>query len=393
MFTEAENNGAQEQVQTPQINNGFEFLKSATFTEEEPKIEDKKPEEAEKTDGGANEKTEGQEGADPIKPEVTNITQENDKGGDPAQIELDDDQLSEILSDATKGLVKDVNHLLQIGQENQRLQAEIKQLRENPADIFSSPEQKKIYEFLSGFKGNDYEAGLQTYARLQSLDITNMNPEDALREDYIMEQAKYGIPRNEAEQMFSTEFDEKYSQKGELAKNFIQKDSYLAKQRLQAAKTEFTTPKVDEQKDDSEQKLQQVREDYVKAVEDSISGYKSLSLVGLTENPENDFTFEVPDLKPIADALNDYQGYFSQRYVTPDGKVNTEQLKMDTTRIIYQEKIDKMLFDHGTNVGREMEIAKRNNIPNKNEKPVSNISGQGGNHKTLAEAILAGEFK
>jgi len=53
----------------------------------------------------------------------------------------------------------------------------------------------------------------------------------------------------------------------------------------------------------------------------------------------------------------------------------------------------KRLFDHGINRGREMEIAKRNNIGLKTDKPASNIAEQGSVPQNLMSALLNGTFK
>jgi hypothetical protein len=383
--------GSQESV-PQQPSGGFDFLSNVTLTE--------KPSE--------NGEAVKQHNVDPPvtgQEESAEPKQENSQGVDDPKaspntekvveaptFEIDDNQLGSILSDATQGLIKDVNHLFQITEENARLTEELNALRQNPSALLTDPQQKKIYEFLSSYKGSDYETGLQSYARLQSIDIENMSPEAALKEDYIMEQSKYGIPKAEAELMFETEFEEKYASKGDLAKNFILKDAYGAKQRLREAKSEFTTPKVDAQEVEKNQMIERVRDEYIKSVDNSIRDYKSISLIGLTDNPENDFTFEVEDIKPVSEAMNDYQSFFNSRYLV-DGKIDTEKLKLDTTRLIYQEKFDKMLFDHGTTIGREMEIARRNNIPNSKDKPASNLMGRGAVPNTFADALMGAKFK
>lgn len=335
--------------------------------------------------GGDDKKPEAQQQANnTAATENTSNTPTDTPAGD-HPIEINDQDLGHLLSDATKGAIGSVQDMMALVEENNRL----RKLYENPAELFQDPEQRKIYEFMSKFRGSDYGASLQTYAHLHNLDIPKLSAEEALREDFVMEQSKFGIPRNKAEQMFQLEFEEKYSSKGELADAYLQRDSFEAKKRLDAARNEFTAEKVDAQQAEQQQRIQQAQENYTRSAEETLNGYKSLSLVGLTDNPENDFHFEVEDTRSVEEAMFNYQGFFNSRYVN-EGTVNTELLAMDLTRLIHQEKIDKMLFDHGTTVGREMEIAKRNNIPPKGETPASNIGNQGGVPGSFMEALLGG---
>jgi hypothetical protein len=305
-------------------------------------------------------------------------------------IEIGDDQIGGLLDEITGGAIASVEQINQILAENRAL----KELQENPANLFKNQEQKKIYEFLSKYQGADYGQSLQTYAKIQSLDIANLSADDAIREDFILEKGKYGISRSEAERMFDFEVEEKYASKGELAETYKKIDAQQAKQRLEALQKELTTPApVDEQEQELQQKRQQAQESYVKAVDSVIPNYKILSLTGLTENANEDFHFELEDVKPVENAMRDYQSFFSNRYVTPDGSVNAELLAMDLTRILYQEKIDKHLFDHGTNIGKEMEIARRNNIPVNNGDRASNISGNGKAPANIYDAISNATIK
>ncbi len=114
---------------------------------------------------------------------TTNTTQE---------IELDDEAVGSILSDVTNGQLKSIAQINQILEENARLKAQV----ENPTTLFKTGEERALFEFMKNYHGGDYSTGIQTYARLQSLDIPQMKSEDALREVYVLEQAKAGITRD-----------------------------------------------------------------------------------------------------------------------------------------------------------------------------------------------------
>jgi len=321
---------------------------------------------------------------------TTTSTQTTDTPATPAAqpIELTSDQLAPILSDATEGFVNNVEELHSIIEANKSMQLRLQELEKNPVGVFKDPQQAAIAKFLLDYKGGDFHTGIQTYAKLQSLDIPNMKAEDALRESYIMDKSQVGISRTDAEAMFSIEFDKKYGEYGEHAEKFINADAYEAKRKLDAAKQTFTAEKpADSQVVAKEQAATEARQRFEQDVEKATTGFKSLTFAELTENPANDFTFEVENPAEIADAMNDYQGWFNSRYGAENGGFNTEQMKQDLTLIQNYGRISQELFNHGRVLGKEEAIMERNNIPNRNDAAISQHAGDGSIPQSMEEAL------
>ena len=326
--------------------------------------------------------------------ETTNTPDDLTEGGNPEEIELDDEQFGSILSDATGGAIKSVHQIHEILQENQRL----RELAENPVTAFKDPQKKALFEFLDKYQGADYATGIQNYARLQSLDIANMSPKDALKEAYLLDAGKAGVTRDKAEKMFEYEYDEKYASKGDLEEAFVARDSMEARKRLAAEKNEFTATKVDEHEQQNNEALRQARELYESSVSSVFNNdkgeFKTLDFVELSDNPEDDFFFEIPNTKQIEAAMLDYQAWHSSQYIS-DGKFNAEKMKNHIALAMNYEQISQQLFEHGVRRGKEAAILERNNIPNRNSPPASSISanGVGAIPKTMAEALMAGTVR
>ncbi len=197
--------------------------------------------------------------------------------------------------------------------------------------------------------------------------------------------------------MFQIEFEKKYEVYGESAEDFINKDGYFAKNALTTAKQQFATPPVDAQQAEREQAIQRAQEQFSQTVDKEFSDYKGITISGLTENPNDNFNYEVKDVKAVEMAVRDQQTFFNNRYIGRDENgqtiFNGELMKMDMTRLIHGDEMDAELFKHGITIGQEKEILKRQNIPNSNAPAPSNISGTGSSiPKTLSES-LANAFK
>ncbi len=306
------------------------------------------------------------------------------------QIEIGAEELGSFLDAETGGLIKSTAQLHEIINENKALQERLKVLEDNPASAFKDPNKVALAKFLADYKGGDFHTGIQTFARLSSLDIPKMTPTDALREAYIMDKSQAGISRDDAEKMFDFDFEEKYGNKGELAEKYINYDSIEAKKKLESAKEAFTVEptKDDDQSVQRETEFKEARQKFEQEVGKSTTGFKSLIFEGLTDNPENDFTYEVENVKDVENFMLEYNENFQKRYVAEGGGWNTELLKEDIAWTLNRDKITQMLFEHGRNIGKEMAIMERQNTPNRNSPPASNHAGRGGTPKTMEEALL-----
>lgn len=305
------------------------------------------------------------------------------------EFEVTPEDLGSFLKEETQGFINDVSELHAIIDTNRQLQERIKELEDNPIGIIKDPKAASIAKFLMDYKGGDFHTGIQTYAKLQSLDIANLKAEDALRETYIMDKAQAGISRTDAEEMFKVEFDKKYGEYGELAEKFMNADAFDAKKKLEDAKKAFTIeqPKDDGQAAQKEQAFREAREQFEQQTKKSLTGFDSLILDDLTDNPEDNFVFKIENVDQIANAMHDYQGWFNGRYISDEG-FNTEQMKQDQALIHNFEKISQTLFEHGRFRGKEEAIKERQNIPNKNNAAESNFPGKGSIPETMEQALL-----
>jgi hypothetical protein len=295
--------------------------------------------------------------------------------------EVTDEDLGSILGDATQGAIQNVEQLHQILEQNRVLQERLQAIEKNPVGVLNDPHKEAIAKFLFDYKGGDFHTGIQTYAKLHSLNIAEMDAEDALREDYVMSKTKAGLSRSKAEEMFNFELENKKVTYGDQYENFLAADAFEAKQRLSQAKSDSmaTTPQVDDLQAQKEQEFTQARERFEQSVEQVFKNekgeeYKSLSVSALTDNPEDDFNFEIKDADQIKDAMYDWTGWFNQRYASSNG-ANTELMKQDLTIIHNFPEISQQLFEHGKNYGIEQAIKERQNIPSKKEPAPTKLSG------------------
>lgn len=376
---------AQEAVEIKPVEN-LDFLKGLSLTMgEKPKPEVVVPENKKETPS-TSEATATENKQEPIKNEAI-VETKNEASTE--EFEITPEDLGSFLKEETQGFINDVTELHAIIDTNRQLQERIKELEENPIGVFKDPKQASIAKFLMDYKGGDFHTGIQTYAKLQSLDIPNMKAEDALRETYVMDKAQAGISRTDAEEMFKVEFEKKYGEYGDLGEKFVNADAFEAKKKLEDAKKSFT---VEQTKDDGqavqkEQEFKQARERFEQQTKESLDGFDSLILDQLTDNPEDDFVFKVENVDQIAGAMHNYQGWFNERYVSDKG-INTEQMKQDQAVIHNFEKISKTLFEHGRFRGKEEAIKERQNIPNKNNAAESNFPGKGSIPETMEAALL-----
>lgn len=376
---------AQEAQEVKPVEN-LDFLKGLSLTMgEKPKPEAVAPEKKEEITSSTETDTTENKGE---ATQTQAIAEQKNEVAD-YDFEVTPEDLGTFLKEETQGFINDVTELHAIIDTNRQLQERIKELEENPIGVFKDPKQASIAKFLMDYKGGDFHTGIQTYAKLQSLDIPNMKAEDALRETYVMDKAQAGISRTDAEEMFKVEFEKKYGEYGDLGEKFVNADAFEAKKKLEDAKKAFTVeqPKDDGQAVQKEQEFKQARERFEQQTKESLDGFDSLILDQLTDNPEDDFVFKVENVDQIAGAMHNYQGWFNERYVSDKG-INTEQMKQDQAVIHNFEKISKTLFEHGRFRGKEEAIKERQNIPNKNNAAESNFPGKGSIPETMEAALL-----
>jgi hypothetical protein len=320
---------------------------------------------------------------DPLKnasPENNNTPSNNE----PQDYEVGLEEFNSLVSEASNGKVKSLDEL------NAKI-ARLDELEANPSILFKDDHQKKIYEFLSKYQQDDYAQGIQTFAKLQQLDIQNLTPEAALEELYILENAKMGLSKEDAKAMFKHELEAKYESKGEVGESFKKRDAYEAKLKLEQMKKDVNVPKVESQQ---EQQSAELRQNYLSQVEKSFSNelgpFKDIS-ISFSENSEEDYTYPISDPSKIQNAMANYTDYFSERYVREDGTYNMEQMKLDITAAMHLPDMLHKAFEHGKSIGGEAEIKRRNNVPLSGTPPSN--ANQLGTPKDLQQEILEGMGK
>jgi hypothetical protein len=293
-----------------------------------------------------------------------------------------DEDFDHFLSEASEGKI---NSFAELDQKLNRL-AEIEA---NPSILLKDDRQKKIFDYLNKYPGEDFGLGLQSFVKLQQMDINSLDPKAAIKELYIMNFTRQGLSKEDAEKAFDAEFEEKYETKGETGQIFLKRDSILAKSELQKMKDEALLPTVDSQPEENND-----RKAYLSEVERSFNNdngqFKELQ-ISFSDNVEEDLTVPVENLEDVQHAMANYGEFFEQRYINPDKTWNTEQLKLDLAFLLNQEAILQKSFDHGVSVGEERKIRERTNTPDP-KNPASNAN-QNGAPKSMQQAILDGMGK
>ncbi len=306
----------------------------------------------------------------------------NDAPQDP--IDLSDEDVNDIISQASGGRLNSIDEL-------EAKLARLEELEQNPSALFSDPNKRTIFEFLNKYQGSDFNTGLQQYGKLQKMDLESMDAETALKEVHMIESLNKGLTQEDAEKHWDYLKAEKYDSKGDIGETLKKFDAVDAKAKLAELKQATTVPKVDTQQEQAAAKAQENRESYLSQVEYAIQNeqgqFKSLK-ISFSDNPEDDFNYEVEDPTSVNESLRNYGDFCNQRYGT-DGNYNVEQMKVDLALIHNGEAMMQKIFEHGINVGKERNMKERTNTPAVNT-PVSNAQNNSSLPSSLSDSIMAG---
>ncbi len=264
------------------------------------------------------------------------------------------DEISSFLATQSNGKVISVDDL-------KAKIAQWDELDANPALLFKDDHQRKIFDFLNKYQGTDYGTGLQTFAKLQGMNVESLDSRSALRELYLLENSKMGIPQEKAEQMFEYEYQEKYESKGDVGKLFEDRDGLKAKQSLSALKSEVQVAPVVEQEDPYVKERAKFLESYDKSFAAPLKDLK----VKVSDNPAEDYSFPITDEKSIKDLAYDNGVLWQKRYRDATG-YRVDVLKNDIAFLENKDAILKGIYEHGINAGIERKIKERTNTPDTN---------------------------
>ncbi len=264
------------------------------------------------------------------------------------------DEISSYLATQSNGKVISVDDL-------KAKIAQWDELDANPALLFKDDHQRKIYDFLSKYQGTDYGTGLQTFAKLQGMNVESLDSKSALKEVYVLENAKMGVSKEKAEQMFEYEYQEKYEAKGEIGQVFEERDAFAAKQKLAAMKSEVQVAPVVEQENPNIKE----RAKFLEAFDKSFAAPLKDLKVKVSDNPAEDYSFPIQNEKEIKDLAIDYTVLWNKRYADANG-YKVDVLKNDIAFLENKDAILKGIFDHGVAAGIERKIKERTNTPDTN---------------------------
>lgn len=309
---------------------------------------------------------------------------------------IDEQTRNSFVEKATNGKIKDLGNLAQILKENE-------ELKSRPTEPqFGNEKQKSLYEFLSKYSGEDYTAGLQHYMRIDALDPKSLDSKSAIKEQYIIDNLKIGIPAHLSEQNFEDEFQEKFNEddnrtpfklqrEGELAKRFLLSEKDSIKATL-SVKNEVDTA----QQEQEEKQFQAARLDYESRVKQSLHGDKgAFEAIDFSfgDTPDEKFSFKIPDVKPIEEGMMDYQeAFFNPRYAMKDanGRISgydTDKMRNDLAILNHYPEMLQQTADHFKKVGTLEAIKQRVNITTPEQRQ-SVVSNNGADSRYASDVVI-----
>lgn len=309
---------------------------------------------------------------------------------------IDDKAKNTFIEKASNGQIKDLSNLSSILKENQELKTRTAEPQ------FESEKQKSLYEFLSKYSGDDYAVGLQHYIRLDSIDTKSLDFKSAIKEQYIIENLKIGIPAHLSEQNFEDEFQEKYSEDDNRTPFKLQREGELAKRFLASEKDSIKTTlpvknEVDTAKQEQEQRQYQAAiQDYEAKVKKTLYSdqgeFDSLDF-SFGDTPEEQFSFKIPDIAPIEEGLMDYQeGFFNPRYAIRDSNgaitsFDTEKMRNDLAILNHYPDMLAQTAEHFKKVGTLEAIKQRANITTPEQRQ-SVMPSTGGDNRYASDVVI-----
>lgn len=285
--------------------------------------------------------------------ETTVKAEDTGKSADPTvededEIFIEDEDFDELLSQRFDGKFKSVQDL------NEKLSL-LEQLEQNPTPKFPSERHQKVYEFVTKYGGDDFNAGFERYIRLQSIpDVTKLEAKDALKELYIQENPD--LSKEDAELLFDDEYKRKYGDPevdDDTTKRINQiklnKDGNAARSKLQDLQKETVATSEDTQANDIAAKRQAFIDNAEKASKD----FDRITIVPDENNPDSEFNFDF-DPSEVATSLKDMSYFFNKAgWVDPQGNFDLERMKMDYALILNKEQILSTYIQHGMELGKE----------------------------------------
>lgn len=354
--------------------------------EEEPAKEDKSEEE----ESDEEKEKEDEEPIAELPEEYKELLEEN---------EIESVEELKTLIDGAGQLLEKVEEL---EEENARLKSE------KDKGPFKNDFQKKAFEFIKDLNPSHYGEGLQTFAKIASMDLDTTDPKLILEEAFVLDHPE--LTRDEAVRKFGKQYDKKYNLKAtdfeseeaykeELEDRKIDQKSEVAKAKkiLAAKKEEF---KIEPEKEKEEAVAPKIIEKgierYTSELDEYFKGndkqeaFNSIVFSFDEKNPDANFTYNLSK-----DQLKTLKSGFSEWLKRPSnynekgeiGDYDLDQKAIEASFALFGADIVEKALEQGKNLGN---ITKVDEISKK--KPVrkeATVNGSTSNDPMKQFEIMA----
>lgn len=281
---------------------------------------------------------------------------------------------------------------------------------------FDSDFHKKVFNFITTnlSESSEISEGFLSYARLMEMDVDNLEPRLALKEQFIMENPEISIDK--AGTLFDRHYSKKYTvdesnfdleteegkrelkEEKEINEITEEKDSKNAKSWLRNKRKEFTPEAKKESKEEAEAKEATVKvigeSQEANKVEwkEAMTGFESL-IFSDEKNPDEKFTYKLSkkQIGQVNDSINEYitqDSNYDDKGVLLGG-FDAENLKIQTTFALFGHKIADEALKNGIAIGEAKKVKEASKLSPKRE----DAHGEEGEHEgetfmDSAEAII-----
>jgi hypothetical protein len=374
----------------------------------EPQATEEKEEEEEKPEPAAAKKEEQEE---EVEEKETEVEEESDKEEEKEE-EKKEEEVEEPVSvddflaqkyaetfqinneedlDAVLGTIEEIQ------KENDTLKAELEEAKKgSDKPKFSSEQEEKAFNFIKLFPVDKMDEGMQTFAKVITMDIAKAEPRILLEEKFILENPE--LTRDEALRKFNRDYNKKYvinpndyedenvrKEEEEDRKIDLKVDVAKAKEFLQKKQAELKSkPK---EADNTEVKDNVVVQKSIKAnvseLDEYMKDFESV-IFSLDDKQSEDFVYKL-NKEQKKKAHEAYKAWIGNpnSYDAKGNLVGAEEVDkkiLDVTYMLFGADMIEKALKHGLSKG---EIKRAEQIASK--KPDRIAKGGSGNLKDMSE--------
>lgn len=365
--------------------------------EEESSVENPEEEkEEESTKPAAKEETETEEEKPPSKED----TEENPESKATEEGHNVDQVIESEFSEYGLESKEDIENVLN---DYRVVLEENEELKKRPTEPqFNNDFQKKVFEFITKHDFDNIGSGLESFGKLTSLDVRNLNDETALREKFILD--NQDVSREDAVALFESQFEKEYTYKTpeddedyslnekKLVGIKLRNDAEKARKQLLKKQEEWKPEEVSKEQKSEEEKFNWEPIDnsissQVKSFEEGFEGFNELTYK-FDDNKDNDFHYKFNEKQVNSIKKNVLSVIKNHQLYNDDGslraEINFEDQIMYAASALYHKEMMNELYKHATNVNLEQEI----NLKSK-KKPERKAAKSGQNTETMDGAFEA----